>query len=68
MLKILSGIIVAAILFFSFGAAPSVAVAADSWGCSHEKCLVACQKAGGQRCSAYCDKALRDKQVSKVCK
>jgi hypothetical protein len=49
-------------------ATTSAATAADSWGCSHEKCLVACQKAGGQRCSTYCDKALRDKQVSKVCK
>ena len=67
MLKISSGIIAAVILSFSLAATPSEAVA-DSWGCSHEKCLVACQKAGGQRCSAYCDKALRDKQVSKVCK
>ncbi len=41
---------------------------ADTWGCSSEKCLVVCQKAGGQNCSAYCDKALRDKRVSKVCK
>jgi hypothetical protein len=30
--------------------------------------LVACQRAGSKYCSAYCDKALRDKKVSKVCK
>lgn len=41
---------------------------ADSWGCSSEKCLQACGKAGGKNCSYYCDKALRDKQTSKVCK
>jgi hypothetical protein len=41
---------------------------ADNWGCSYEKCLVSCAKAGGSRCTAYCDKTLRDKQLSKVCK
>ena len=41
---------------------------ADTWGCSSEKCLVSCAKSGGHNCSFYCDKALRDKKVSKVCK
>jgi hypothetical protein len=67
-MKVLFGIAAAATIFLSPLAMPSTAAAKDSWGCSHEKCLVACQKAGGQRCSTYCDKALRDKQVSKVCK
>ena len=40
---------------------------ADSWGCSYEKCLAVCAKAGGQRCSAYCTKKLQEKQVSKAC-
>jgi hypothetical protein len=41
---------------------------ADSWGCSSEKCLQACVKASGKNCSGYCDKALRDKLTSKICK
>jgi hypothetical protein len=41
---------------------------ADTWGCSYEKCLQVCGKAGGHYCSTYCDKQLKDKQVSKVCK
>jgi hypothetical protein len=41
---------------------------ADSWGCSSDKCLQACGNAGGHNCSNYCDKALRDKQTSKICK
>jgi hypothetical protein len=64
--RILPGIAAAFILFASFAATPSAA--ADAWGCSYEKCLTVCQKAGGQHCTAYCTKALRDKQTSKVCK
>ena len=45
-----------------------VGARADSWGCSLEKCLAVCQKASGKQCSWYCDKRLREKQVSKVCK
>jgi hypothetical protein len=41
---------------------------ADTWGCSYEKCLQSCAKASGKYCSAYCDKALKDKQTSKICK
>jgi hypothetical protein len=44
------------------------AASADSWGCSYEKCLVACGKAGGKYCTSYCDKELKDKQLSKICK
>lgn len=40
---------------------------ADAWGCSYEKCLAVCTKAGGQRCSLYCTKKLQEKQTSKVC-
>jgi hypothetical protein len=41
---------------------------ADTWGCSYDKCLAACAKAGGHYCSSYCDKQLKDKQTSKICK
>jgi hypothetical protein len=68
MLKILYGTIAALILLVLSPAAISSVAMADTWGCSAEKCLVVCQKAGGKNCSLYCDKALRDKKVSKVCK
>jgi hypothetical protein len=46
-----------------------IAVAsADTWGCSYEKCLQACAKASGKYCSTYCDKELKEKQRSKICK
>ena len=67
MLKILYGTIAALVILLSPAATSSVALA-DSWGCSAEKCLAVCQKAGGKNCSFYCDKQLRDKKVSKVCK
>ena len=67
MLKLLYGTIAALLILLSPAATSSVALA-DNWGCSGEKCLVSCQKAGGKNCSLYCDKELRDKQVSKVCK
>jgi hypothetical protein len=55
-------------LFIVLNPAAIPTASADTWGCSSEKCLVACTKAGGKNCSNYCDKALRDKQVSRVCK
>jgi hypothetical protein len=67
MKRILSGFAVAIVVLLSQTTASSVA-RADTWGCSAEKCLVVCQKAGGQRCSAYCDKELRDKKVAGICK
>jgi hypothetical protein len=41
---------------------------ADSWGCSYDKCLAACGKAGGKFCGIYCDKQMNNKRMSKVCK
>jgi hypothetical protein len=41
---------------------------ADSWGCSYEKCLPACVKAGGTRCGVYCSKTLNDKRIAGTCK
>jgi len=67
MRRILHGTIAALVISVS-AAATSSAAQADSWGCSGEKCLAVCYKAGGKHCSYYCDKRLREKQVSKVCK
>ena len=43
---------------------------ADNWGCSYEKCLASCGKAGGRvgLCPTYCTKRLSEKQREKVCK
>lgn len=68
-MNIISGVAAAATIFLLSIATTSAARAADAWGCSYDKCLTVCAKAsGGQRCSAYCGKALRDKQLAKVCK
>jgi hypothetical protein len=59
-----------AIVFGTLVASSPVGISiasADTWGCSYEKCLPACAKAGGRSCGAYCSKALRDKRVQKIC-
>lgn len=59
-----------AIAFGTLMASSAIGVStasADTWGCSYEKCLPACAKAGGKSCGAYCSKALRDKRVQKIC-
>jgi hypothetical protein len=48
--------------------ATSTSASADTWGCSYEKCLAVCTKAGGKYCSTYCSKELKDKQQAKTCK
>jgi hypothetical protein len=55
------GLVVAA------SAGPSSEAAADSWGCSFDKCLQVCTKVGGKMCSNYCNQQLKDKQLAKKC-
>jgi hypothetical protein len=60
-----------AIIAFVIACSPagsSTASAAEAWGCSYEKCLSVCSKAGGKNCSHYCSNKLVEKQKSKVCK
>jgi hypothetical protein len=60
-----------AIAFATFMASSAVGVStasADTWGCSYEKCLPACTKAGGKFCTSYCSKALNDKRIAGTCK
>jgi len=60
---------VSAIAFAIFLASGGISDAsADTWGCSYEKCLQVCAKAGGKNCSGYCSKELKDKQLAKTCK
>jgi hypothetical protein len=66
MLRISAAITIAS--FVAFSPASMSTASADTWGCSYEKCLQACAKAGGKYCSAYCSKELKDKQQAKTCK
>jgi hypothetical protein len=56
------------VLVIAFSTATSSSALADTWGCSYEKCIAVCGKAGGKYCSSYCTKELQEKQRSKVCK
>jgi hypothetical protein len=66
MSKIAAGFVAAALILVLNIAAGSPALA-DSWGCSYEKCLQVCTKAGGKVCSKYCSDGLADKKRNKVC-
>jgi len=66
MLRISAAISVALVITFSPVGISNAS--ADTWGCSYEKCLVACTKASGRYCSAYCSKELKEKQLAKICK
>jgi hypothetical protein len=72
MLRISAAIILRTLIGISVIGLSSVvgvsAASADTWGCSYEKCLQACGKAGGKYCATYCDKQLKEKQASKICK
>jgi hypothetical protein len=46
----------------------SLPASADSFGCSYDKCLVACGNSGGKYCSYWCNQQIGDKQRSHVCK
>ncbi len=61
-------VVVAVLSFIALTPAGISTASADNWGCSYEKCLQSCATAGGKNCSGYCNKALKDKQLSKVCK
>lgn len=58
----------ALVLIATASFATSTGASADTWGCSYEKCLAVCAKAGGKYCSSYCSKGLKDKQQAKICK
>jgi hypothetical protein len=61
-------VVVAVLSLIALTPAGISTASADNWGCSYEKCLQSCATAGGKNCSGYCNKALKDKQLSKVCK
>ena len=58
--------------FFAVLLAGAVPVKAHAVSCTYETCMAACQKAGGGNklggCSAWCDKTIRERQQSGVCK
>jgi hypothetical protein len=60
-----------AVAFGAFLAWSAVGVSpafADSWGCSYEKCIPACTKAGGKFCGKYCGETLAKKRAAGTCK
>lgn len=62
-----------AIVFLgAFVTAAVPAVPAKAVSCTYETCMSACQKAGGGNklggCSGWCDKTIRERQQSGVCK
>jgi hypothetical protein len=60
-----------AIAFGTFIASSFVSIStasADSWGCSYEKCIPACTKAGAKFCGKYCSETLAGKRAAGICK
>lgn len=66
MFRTSAALAIATVIVFSPGGVSTAM--ADTWGCSYEKCLVVCNKAGGKYCSKYCTTQLQEKRLSKVCK
>ena len=50
----------------------AVATPANAVSCTYDTCMAACQKSGGGNrqggCSTWCDKTIRERQQSGVCK
>jgi hypothetical protein len=68
MLRILMAVAIAMGTLMATNAIGIQPASADSWGCSYEKCLPACAKAGGRDCGRYCSKTLNDKRMAGTCK
>lgn len=54
-------------------AAPALAQKTKDTGpggvsCTYEKCMDNCTKQGGKVCSPYCEKTLKERRMSGVCK
>jgi len=54
--------------FIACSAAGVSTASADNFGCSEEKCMANCTKAGGKFCGKYCSKAMNDKRAAGTCK
>ncbi len=69
MLRIVLGLSVATVLV---SGGPALAQKAKGPSCTYETCLAACtQMGGGSRqggCSGYCEKTIRERKASGVCK
>lgn len=55
------------------GTGPAVAQKAGNSGsggasCTHERCMESCNRAGGKYCSSYCEKTLKERRMSGICK
>jgi hypothetical protein len=68
MLRISMAVAIAFGTLMASSAAGISTASADTWGCSYEKCLPACEKTGAKYCGKYCSKALNDKRMAGTCK
>lgn len=67
MLRIGTGLLVAALL----SGGPAMAQKDTGRGgvsCTYEKCLENCHRLSGKFCPAYCEKTLKERRQSGVCK
>lgn len=46
----------------------SKAAGAGGPSCTHERCMDSCQRLGGKYCAAYCEKTLKERRMTGVCK
>ena len=70
MLRIAAGVYVAAVLA---AGSPAYAQKSKDTGpggvsCTYEKCMDNCNKLGGKFCPNYCEKTLKERRMSGVCK
>lgn len=62
------GVFVAVILASTAQAQKSKAAGAGGPSCTHERCMDSCQRLGGKYCAAYCEKTLKERRMTGVCK
>ncbi len=68
MLRIGLGVFVAAVLASGAHAQKAKDAGAGGVSCTYEKCMDNCVKLGGKVCSNYCEKTLKERRMSGVCK
>ncbi len=68
MLRIVLGVLAAAVLAGSAQAQKAKDTGAGGVSCTYEKCMDNCLKLGGKVCTVYCEKILKERRMSGVCK
>ncbi len=63
-----SGLLVATLLAGGAQAQKARDTGPGGVSCTYEKCMDNCIKAGGKICTNYCEKTLKERRMSGVCK